>query len=324
MVLIISEGRDISTHRVIDWLLYYDVKYAVINKEEKIDSIVIGIGEGFSFNIVVKNKVLFFKDLKAVWYRRGTFVKELPDLRLVKKMPDVVEKHLTSEWSSVVEMLHFRLEQLPSLGSYFNNKHCNKLTSILNAEKCGLSIPNTWIVDNKRDLQNILSKHPKLITKSILNDLKARDGFSIEFGTFGPTLITIDHIKDIDDNFFPSLVQEYVEKSYELRIFTVEQKLWCMAIFSQLDEQTSLDFRNYNWSNPNRMVSYILPEKYETSIRNFLKISGITTGSIDMVVTPNGDYVFLEINPVGQFDFVSQNCNYFIEKEIAEHLLALC
>ena len=49
----------------------------------------------------------------------------------------------------------------------------------------------------------------------------------------------------------------------------------------------------------------------------------LESGSIDMVVTPNNEYVFLEVNPVGQFDYVSKLCNYFIEKEIAVKLIEM-
>lgn len=49
------------------------------------------------------------------------------------------------------------------------------------------------------------------------------------------------------------MVQEKLEKKYELRIFYLNGKMYPMAIFSQKDNQTQLDFRNYNWEKPNRM-----------------------------------------------------------------------
>jgi hypothetical protein len=39
-----------------------------------------------------------------------------------------------------------------------------------------------------------------------------------------------------------------------------------------------------------------------------------------MIVTPEGEYVFLEVNPTGQFGWVSDNCNYYLEEKIANHL----
>jgi D-alanine-D-alanine ligase-like ATP-grasp enzyme len=46
----------------------------------------------------------------------------------------------------------------------------------------------------------------------------------------------------------------------------------------------------------------------------------LNCGSIDMIVTPKNEYVFLEVNPVGQFGMVSYPCNYNLEKKIAEYL----
>ena len=90
-----------------------------------------------------------------------------------------------------------------------------------------------------------------------------------------------------------------------------------MAIFSQQKESTSIDFRNYDVKNPNRYVPFSIPKSIESKLKLFMKKLDLKTGSIDLIVTPNDEYVFLEVNPVGQFDFVSVNCNYYIEKEIA-------
>jgi D-alanine-D-alanine ligase-like ATP-grasp enzyme len=44
-------------------------------------------------------------------------------------------------------------------------------------------------------------------------------------------------------------------------------------------------------------------------------------GSIDMIYTTDNKYVFLEVNPSGQFLGYSDTCNYCIEKKIAEFLI---
>ena len=51
-----------------------------------------------------------------------------------------------------------------------------------------------------------------------------------------------------------------------------------------------------------------------------MKHLGLNTGSIDMIVTPEREYVFLEVNPAGNIEMVSKNCNYPIEQEIANFL----
>lgn len=40
-----------------------------------------------------------------------------------------------------------------------------------------------------------------------------------------------------------------------------------MAIFSQNDDQTKVDFRNYNINKPNRNVPFMLPNELESKIK---------------------------------------------------------
>ena len=44
-----------------------------------------------------------------------------------------------------------------------------------------------------------------------------------------------------------------------------------MAIFSQLDEKTKYDFRNYNHGKPNRNIPYKLPEDIKEKVLKYTK-----------------------------------------------------
>jgi glutathione synthase/RimK-type ligase-like ATP-grasp enzyme len=94
-----------------------------------------------------------------------------------------------------------------------------------------------------------------------------------------------------------------------------------MAIFSQDDPQTKVDFRKYNTRKPNRVCPYKLPNELGSKINSFMNRSGLETGSLDFVYTSDNKYIFLEVNPVGQFGMVSGPCNYYLEKKIANHLI---
>ncbi len=94
-----------------------------------------------------------------------------------------------------------------------------------------------------------------------------------------------------------------------------------MCIFSQQNEATKIDFRNYDQIKPNRMIPYRLPENIKTTIHDFMDAIGMQCGSIDMILTPNNEYVFLEVNPVGQFQWVEKCCNFDLSKAIARVLI---
>ena len=51
-----------------------------------------------------------------------------------------------------------------------------------------------------------------------------------------------------------------------------------------------------------------------------MNLIGLNTGSIDMILTPEGDYYFLEVNPVGQFGMISHPCNFYLEEKVANFL----
>ncbi|WP_228444971.1 ATP-grasp domain-containing protein [Chryseobacterium indoltheticum] len=121
------------------------------------------------------------------------------------------------------------------------------------------------------------------------------------------------------DTLFISFFQEKIEKDFEIRTFYLNGKTWSMAIFSQNDEQTKVDFRKYNDDKPNRNVRYKLPKDIEEKVHILMQTLDLNCGSLDFMKSGN-KYYFLEINPVGQFGNVSADCNYFLEREIALQL----
>ena len=58
-----------------------------------------------------------------------------------------------------------------------------------------------------------------------------------------------------------------------------------------------------------------------TKLNKLYKKLDLNTGSTDFMVDKDGNYVFLEINPVGQFQMTSAPCNFNIEQKIANYLV---
>ena len=121
--------------------------------------------------------------------------------------------------------------------------------------------------------------------------------------------------------FFPTLVQEYVKKQYELRIFYLENRLWATALFTQNDAKTRINQKNYNQNKATRAIPFKLPKIIENKLFLFFKKLNTNTGSVDMIVTPQQEYVFVEVNLNGQFGYYSDVCNYYVEKNIANYLI---
>ncbi len=102
----------------------------------------------------------------------------------------------------------------------------------------------------------------------------------------------------------PCFFQHYVPKQYELRVTVIDDLVFAAKIHSQDDARTLVDFRDF--SAPIRYEAVELPAEIERRCRDFVRSYGLTYGAIDLIVTPDGRYVFLENNPGGQFLFVEQ------------------
>ena len=149
------------------------------------------------------------------------------------------------------------------------------------------------ISNSKSDLLNFERLNGPLITKSLERDLKYSDE-SVSFGAFGTRIISKENIERLNSLglAYHSIVQSLIEKDFEVRSFFMNNKIWSMAIFSQNDDQTKVDYRAYNLDNPNRMVPFKFEEEEENKIRIFMKMANLDTGSIDFIVTKQGETVF--------------------------------
>jgi ATP-GRASP peptide maturase of grasp-with-spasm system len=164
-----------------------------------------------------------------------------------------------------------------------------------------------------------LKKHQQIITKNLAANLLVLE----DNEAYMSYTSTIDgaEIELLNNDIYPSFFQKQIEKEYEVRSYYLDGEIYSMAIFSQNDSQTKVHFRQYNLQKPNRNIPYKLPNKVEEQIRNMMNSLKINSGSLDFIKEKDGELLFLEINPLGQFGMTSYPCNYYLEKKIAEYLI---
>lgn len=300
-IILLADSYEKSTENVMDWLYYYKASFERKNTNAHFSNYSLKIN-----NLETRSS----NQDDIIWYRRG-YQTIIPNQLLSSPWIDYLKK----EQLPVLEMV----EKLnPNrIGSYHLEFNNNKLLNLQYAKEVGLLIPNTLVTNNKVDLLNFIEKDKRYITKSLIKEptLETEDMYYSGVGT------VFLEVENIDEIFAPSLVQEYIEKEVEIRVFFFEEEFYAMAIFSQNDTQTLLDYRNYDKSKPNRNVPFELPKNILEKIKLFAKKINCSNGSIDIILTSKNEFVFLEINPMGQYHWLSESCNYYIDKKIAEKLI---
>ena len=119
------------------------------------------------------------------------------------------------------------------------------------------------------------------------------------------TRITRDHEEMLDAVAeLPCFFQQYIAKRYELRVTVIGDQVFAAKIHSQDDPRTATDYRDF--SADILYEAETLPPEIARRCLDFVHSYGLTYGALDLIVTPDEAYVFLENNPVGQFLFVEQ------------------
>ncbi len=319
MILILYEKQDASALKTAEWIQFLSpqTELVLMNEENYINSVEIDLQNN---NIILNvNQVgtVNLKRIKSFWYRRGDFYLNFNVGGL--QLDDNEHSFLSDEWDAIKKYIFYYLESNSrNFCSYFKTD-INKLHVLHVAQGVGLLTPLSFVTSSKNVLEDFCERFPT-ITKSANDVLRFQRKEYVEY-----TLSSLVEIKDVhqmNDSFFPSYVQQYIHKKYEVRTFIFDRKIWSMAIFSQDNKKTQVDYRNYDSKVPNRYVPYILPTSVERKILDLFSILQLNSGSVDFVVDRNDSFYFLEINPDGQFDWVSEYCNYYIERNIAEILLS--
>jgi ATP-GRASP peptide maturase of grasp-with-spasm system len=328
MVFLQSQHYDLSTNAVIEWLFFLKTPFVRCNIEDYAELISVYLSQDPEIDDIVlriNNQEVSLNSIDAYWHRRG---------RIRFSFPYEVAKHFDQYFpkKKVSQIMNNLKSQIDSLESHINmklaNLNCsigrsdlavvNKLTVLQYAAKCNIDIPDTFITCSREALLRFKKRKKVIITKSILDSLFLFD--DDENVVHYTELLTDEFIDNLPDTFAPSLFQEAIDKKFELRIFYLRGKFYSMAIFSQGDEQTSVDFRKYNEVKPNRSTPYLISKELEIKLDALMRLCNLNSGSIDMLVSSDNKHYFLEVNPVGQFAMVSYPCNYYIEKEIALYL----
>ncbi len=319
MILILSQnGLEPTTNEVIDWLDYFNANYIRINGDDILQNARYSIGME-NMIIRLEGVDIHIDEINAVWFRRWTSTNfsEYLDFEGDSRLKQGINEYLKTEYQGASRAF-FSLLQNKFWLTDVRKSRMEKYNVLKLASSCGLYVPDTLICNNKDAIKNFSALHNgKIITKPISEVTL----FPIDNSSFVPYTTQIEVGEINYERFHPLQIQEAIEKQYEIRAFFILGNIYSMAIFSQDDEKTKQDFRCYNTEFPNRHVPYKLPREIEQNITSLMGLIGLNCGSIDLIKATDDRYIFLEINPVGQFGMTSHPCNYNLEKEVAELLI---
>jgi ATP-grasp ribosomal peptide maturase len=189
------------------------------------------------------------------------------------------------------------------------------------AHHCGLAIPPTLVTNDAQEVEQFFQECRQSMIYKALSTTTIQDGK--EFANIYTTLIDEERLRNIlpfvknTACFF----QKNIPKDKDLRITIIGRKVFATAIDSQHSPLTMIDFRR-SYDALGAYHPYQLPEEIEQKLLLLMQRLGLLFGAVDMILTPDGDYYFLEANAVGQFSWLQAETGAPLIETIVDLLIA--
>jgi hypothetical protein len=173
------------------------------------------------------------------------------------------------------------------------------------ASALGLELPPTLITNDPEEFLEFYAKHEGNIVSKLPSPAMTRTLKHLQLARYTQQVTRRDLIHADSIRYAPVTFQAYVPKRVELRITVVGEQVFAAEIHSQKANRTRIDWRRYDLAHTPH-YPHTLPDEVRRGCVELTRQLGLCYGAIDMVLTPDGRYVFLEINPNGQFLWIEQ------------------
>jgi glutathione synthase/RimK-type ligase-like ATP-grasp enzyme len=197
-----------------------------------------------------------------------------------------------------------------------------KINQLCLAQALGLHTPRTLVTNDPSQAKDFFAACGQHMVYKLLYPLQWEDSDGIALGVY-TTLITAEALGAQLESVraAPCQFQELVPKSYELRINVIGEHVWATAIYSQEADHTRIDYR-YDTEGCQHSPA-VIPRALEETCLTLARRMGLRMCSIDMIVTPEGDYVFLEVNPNGQWAWIEDYTGLPLTRALVDELLGV-
>lgn len=256
--------------------------------------------------------------VRAVWLRR-------PDGPDVPPQVDArATRFVAREWRRFLDDLWHTLDArwLPGPPSVTAAAR-EKIPQLDAALSVGLEIPPTLVTTDPAEARAFWQDHQGRIISKVLDrkylppgsDPGSDDAWRCFTEVVSPRALV--HLSSI--RYAPVVLQAYVPKAAELRVVLVGERVFAAEIRSQHNHHTRHDWRRFDpYHTP--YVPHALPEPVIAACRALLARLGLSFGAFDLVWTPDGRYVFLEVNPTGEWQWVARAAGLPIAEAVADWL----
>ncbi|HEY3997680.1 MAG TPA: MvdD family ATP-grasp ribosomal peptide maturase [Candidatus Xenobia bacterium] len=234
-------------------------------------------------------------EMDTIWYRRFYAGRELP-LALGEARRTCIEESRKTLFGTLAAMTALTIDPVRRV-VYAEHKELQlKLAATL-----GFDIPRTLFSNDAEAVRQFYQE----LDGQVICKMQSGPGFGHLVFT---SKLKANDLSGLDDlKYSPMTFQETIAKRLELRATVIGRRVFTASVDSQQFDTSSLDWRRDPDSVRHSWAPYPLPADVEKRLLDLTAALGLNYGAADFIVTPEGRHVFLEINPGGEFMWLTRN-----------------
>ncbi|HWS90024.1 MAG TPA: MvdD family ATP-grasp ribosomal peptide maturase [Pyrinomonadaceae bacterium] len=255
------------------------------------------------------------REVTAVWHRRLNFGARLPPtLDKQLRRASLTEARAAAQ-GLLASLRAFRLDAVQQI------RHAeNKQLQLQVAREVGLEIPRTLTSNDPAAVRAFAAGCEGGVVTKMLSSFAVYEG-GRELVVF-TNPVRPEDLADLSGlSLCPATFQEMVPKALEVRATVVGDRVMAASIDSQSSARAANDWRRDGLRMIEAWRPYELPREVEEKLLRLMDCFVLNYGAIDLIVTPDGRHVFLEVNPSGEFFWLEHCPGLPVSDAIADVLL---
>lgn len=271
--------------------------------------------DGFDARLRFYHRTIDMTRVRSVWIRRP----KPPVLNAA--IPEQYREWSLKEVEAALHGMYYSLDALVVNPYEAKRLASNKVYQLRRAIELGLKISPTLISNLPEGARAFYGEQKgEVVFKPLSHPIvvkRSQEGVRVLY-TQKIQRTTLEGENGDRIQHVPVQLQRLVKKECEVRVTVVGSQVFAAAIRSQSQH---VDVRRWSETEPEYSI-FQLPEQVEQQCVELVRRLGLYYGAIDLLLTEEGEFIFLEVNPSGQFYWIQRETGLPIIEALADMLVA--
>lgn len=245
----------------------------------------------------------------VIWFRHFNVAATRPPLD-----DPVVSAFVQSEWEHAARSF-LAIEHTKWINPPNAVFELDRVSQLRLAGCVGLNIPATIVSSNKEKICDFVASRRNGVVAKVLGDHFVEPAPGELHGVF-PRMVDFTELGLFENAYLtPSVYQEYVPHLAEVRATVIGRDV----VAAEIEKASPREI----WEKPEEVTvrHHTLPASIQNRLCKYLDLARLQYGAFDLLLTEDGNYIFLEVNPIGDWAWIeSKNSDVKITEKVVSYI----